>query len=58
MREDETDLRYPTGRPGWLGRFQGWPCGRCGQAVDDDEPHPCPDPEPERYPPVMPGEVL
>lgn len=35
------DMRYPADRPGWLGRFQPWPCGRCGTEQDDDEPHDC-----------------
>lgn len=34
-------LRYPAGRPYWLGMYQPWPCGRCGREVDDSEPHAC-----------------
>lgn len=44
----DQEMRYPEGRPGWLGEFQSWPCGRCGNEVDDSEkhrcvPHPCGD---------------
>lgn len=35
------DMRYPAGRPGWLGSAQPWPCGRCGTEADDEERHPC-----------------
>jgi hypothetical protein len=31
---------YPTGRPSWLGPWQPWPCGKCGQHVAD-ELHDC-----------------
>lgn len=33
--------RYPEGRPGWLGEYQTWPCGRCGTDQDDSAPHEC-----------------
>lgn len=36
-----TDMRYPSDRPGWLGEFQPWPCGRCRKEVDDDSKHDC-----------------
>jgi hypothetical protein len=36
-----TDMRYPSDRPGWLGEFQPFPCGRCLQEVDDDSKHDC-----------------
>lgn len=35
--------RFPTNRPGWLGDYQPWPCGRCGKDVDASERHECPD---------------
>ncbi len=35
------DLRYPANRPGWLGTYQSWPCGRCGRDVDDSQKHQC-----------------
>lgn len=37
----DQELGYPTKRPGWLGEFQPWPCGRCGEVVDDSKRHPC-----------------
>ncbi len=37
----EKRMRYPEGRPGWLGTWQTWPCGRCGRDVDDAGPHDC-----------------
>lgn len=36
-----TETRYPDGRPGWLGEWQPWPCGRCGREVDGAEKHAC-----------------
>lgn len=45
QRLAEQALRYPVDRPGWLGMYQPWPCGRCGREVDDSELHAClPDP--------------
>ena len=38
----EVEQRLPTGRPGWLGPDQSWPCGRCGSDVASHEGHPCP----------------
>ncbi len=35
------DLRYPEDRPIWLGTGQPWPCGRCGNEVDEETPHEC-----------------
>lgn len=40
------DMRYPTGRPGWLGEGQDHPCGRCGAEADALSPHHCA-PKPE-----------
>lgn len=34
-------LRRPARRPGWLGEYQPWPCGRCGREVDDSAQHYC-----------------
>jgi hypothetical protein len=45
------DMRYPTGRPGFLGEYQPWPCGRCGNEVDDSERHDC---QPTAEPVVLP----
>lgn len=43
MTEDEEiPMQYPANRPGWLGEWQPYPCGRCGKDVDDTEKHPCP----------------
>jgi hypothetical protein len=33
--------RLPTGRPGYLGMYQGWPCARCGKDCDENELHVC-----------------
>lgn len=38
---DDPNWLYPTGRPSWLGTYQSWPCGRCGDEHDDSEPHNC-----------------
>lgn len=35
------DQRFPTDRPGWLGEWQSWPCGRCGREVSDAVQHDC-----------------
>jgi len=45
------DMRYPTGRPGWLGTYQPWPCGRCGKEEDAADPHDC---QPPTEPVVLP----
>lgn len=37
----QSRMRYPTGRPGFLGTWQPWPCSSCGQSVDDAETHEC-----------------
>ena len=40
-RADLPEMRYPTGRPGFLGEYQSWPCGRCGGEHDDSARHEC-----------------
>jgi hypothetical protein len=35
------ELRFPEGRPRWLGTYQDWPCSRCKREVDDSERHRC-----------------
>lgn len=30
-------------RPKWLGKYEKWPCDRCGQNVNAVDPHPCTD---------------
>lgn len=47
---DGPEMRYPTGRPGWLGEYQSWPCKRCGRDVDDSAPHACTTPHLEEAP--------
>lgn len=50
-------MRYPSKRPGWLGRDQPYPCGRCGQEEDDAEPHECvPPPQGRPQGAVSPGD--
>ncbi len=48
------DMRLPQGRPGWLGEYQPWPCGRCGDEVDDADRHDC---QPPAEPVVLPPAV-
>lgn len=48
------DMRYPTGRPKFLGEYQPWPCGRCGGEHDDSERHNC---QPSAVPVVLPPAV-
>ncbi len=38
---DDPNWLYPERRPGWLGEYQPWPCGRCGTEQDDSGPHNC-----------------
>jgi hypothetical protein len=39
--EEDQPKRLPTGRPGYLGMYQGWPCARCGEDCDESELHVC-----------------